>query len=265
RCGHCAGPLARGSGRPGQAGSVPSCRWCAVPAVDWVCPHCAARELRATAVGAVRTAEELGRAFPGVPIRTSSGERILDQVPAGAHVVVATPGAEPQAAGGYGVVLLLDARSVLARPDLRSAEEAVRRWLNAAALARPAADGGRVIVTADPALTPVQALVRWDPMGFASAELGERRSLRFPPAVRMATVTGPPTAITELLADVSLPVSDVLGPVDVAGDDSRERLLIRVPRGDGSALATALRSAAAVRSARKAEPVRVQLDPLELF
>jgi primosomal protein N' (replication factor Y) len=39
-----------------------------------------------------------------------------------------------------------------------------------------------------------------------------------------------------------------------------------VPRSDGAALAVALHDATAVRSARKApDPVRVQLDPLELF
>jgi primosomal protein N' (replication factor Y) len=45
-----------------------------------------------------------------------------------------------------------------------------------------------------------------------------------------------------------------------------ERLLLRVPRADGGALAEALHAAAAVRSARKApHPVRIQLDPAELF
>jgi primosomal protein N' (replication factor Y) len=265
RCRHCAGPLGRGSGRPGQPGGVPSCRWCGVPAADWTCATCGSGTLRATAVGAIRTAEELGRAFPGVPIRTSSGERILSHVPGGAHVVVATPGAEPAADGGYGVVLLLDARSVLARADLRSGEEAVRRWLNAAALARSAPEGGRVVVTADPALAPVQALIRWDPSGYAVGELAERRSLRFPPTVRMATVTGAPAAIAELVGDLTLPVSEILGPVDVPGEERRERLIVRVPRSDGAALAQALKSALATRSARKAEPVRVQLDPRELF
>jgi len=68
-----------------------------------------------------------------------------------------------------------------------------------------------------------------------------------------------------LLAAARLPASaEPLGPVP-AGDGA-ERLLLRVPRADGTALAAALHAAAAVRSARKApDPVRVQLDPLELF
>lgn len=52
--------------------------------------------------------EELGRAFPGVPVRTSGREEVLATVPGGAGLVIATPGAEPVADGGYGAVLLLD-------------------------------------------------------------------------------------------------------------------------------------------------------------
>jgi len=44
-----------------------------------------------------------------------------------------------------------------------------------------------------------------------------------------------------------------------------ERMLVRVPRPEGNALALQLRQASAVRSARKAaDPVRIELDPLEL-
>jgi len=65
----------------------------------------------------------------------------------GDHVlVVATPGAEPTAEGGYGAALLLDGSAMLSRPDLRAAEEALRRWMAAAALVRPASAGGRVVI-----------------------------------------------------------------------------------------------------------------------
>ncbi len=180
-------------------------------------------------------------------------------------LVVATPGAEPRAAGGYGAALLLDGWALLSRPDLRAAEEALRRWANAAALVRPAGGGGRVVVGADAGLAAVQALVRWDPAGFAERELAERAELGFPPARRFASLTGAPAAVADLLAAARLPASaEPLGPVP-AGEGT-ERLLLRVPRADGAALAAALHAAAAVRSARKApDPVRIQLDPLELF
>jgi primosomal protein N' (replication factor Y) len=177
RCPHCAGPLALPS-----AQGTPFCRWCGRVSAAYACPECGGRRLRAAVVGARRTAEELGRAFPGVPVRTSGREEVLTRVPGGAGLVVATPGAEPVADDGFGAVLLLDSWALLTRADLRAGEEALRRWLTAAALARPAADGGRVVVVADGGLAPVQALLRWDPTWFAARELAERRELGFPPA-----------------------------------------------------------------------------------
>ncbi|MFI7026685.1 primosomal protein N' [Micromonospora sp. NPDC049900] len=260
RCPHCAGPLALAS-----AGRPPACRWCGRVAAAYACPHCGGRRLRASVTGARRTAEELGRAFPGVPVRTSGREEVLADVPGGAGLVIATPGAEPVAEGGYGAVLLLDTWAMLTRADLRAGEEALRRWTAAAALARPAAAGGRVVVVADGGLAPVQALLRWDPGWFAARELAERRELGFPPAVRMASVTGLPVAVADLLAQARLPDgAEVLGPVPA--DDDRERMLVRVPRARAAAMAEALHTAAGVRTARKAaEPVRLQVDPLALF
>ncbi|MFE9957921.1 primosomal protein N' [Micromonospora sp. NPDC005299] len=260
RCPHCAGPL----GLPSAEG-VPACRWCGRVAAAYACPECGGRRLRASVTGARRTAEELGRAFPGVPVRTSGREEVLATVPAGAGLVIATPGAEPVAEGGYGAVLLLDSWALLTRADLRAGEEALRRWLAAAALARPGPAGGRVVVVADGALAPVQALLRWDSAWFASRELAERRELGFPPAVRMASVTGVADAVADLLAGTRLPDgAEVLGPVPA--DEGRERMLVRVPRARAAALAGALHAAAGQRSARKAaDPVRLQIDPLSLF
>ncbi|MET7970639.1 primosomal protein N' [Micromonospora sp. NPDC005305] len=260
RCPHCAGPL----GLP-SADGVPACRWCGRVAAAYACPECGGRRLRASVTGARRTAEELGRAFPGVPVRTSGREEVLAAVPAGAGLVIATPGAEPVAEGGYGGVLLLDSWALLTRADLRAGEEALRRWLAAAALARPGPAGGRVVVVADGALAPVQALLRWDSAWFATRELAERRELGFPPAVRMASVTGVADAVADLLAGTRLPDgAEVLGPVPA--DEGRERMLVRVPRARAAALAGALHAAAGQRSARKAaDPVRLQIDPLSLF
>ncbi len=166
--------------------------------------------------GAGRTAEELGRAFPAVPVLTSGRTEIIGEVPGTPAVVVATPGAEPRAEGGYAAAVLLDGWALLGRASLRAAEEALRRWMNAAALVRPAPEAGAVIVVADAGLAAVQALIRWDPQTHSEHELAERRELRFPPAVRMASVSGPPDAVHELLSLVQLPPgADVLGPVPV--------------------------------------------------
>jgi primosomal protein N' (replication factor Y) (superfamily II helicase) len=122
-------------------------------------------------------------------------------------------------------------------------------------------------VMADSSLAPVQALVRWDPAWHAGQELAGRAELGFPPAVRMAAVDGSPAAVADLLDGVDLPPSaEVLGPVPLERGDDAERALVRVRRADGRALATALRAAVAVRTARKdPDLARVRLDPIELL
>ena len=260
RCTECGGPL----GLPG-AGAALRCAWCGLPETAWRCPRCGYGSVRALVTGAGRTAEELGRAFPGLPLLTSGGASLVPAIDGSPALVVATPGAEPRADGGYAAALLLDGWVLLGLPSLRAAEEALRRWLNAAALVRGGADGGRVVVVADSAIPAVQALVRWDPVTHAERELAERAELRFPPAVRMASLTGPDDAVQALLSAAELPpTAELLGPVDVPPDSIR--MLLRVPRSAGLALAQALHQAQAVRSARK-EPgaVRVQLDPAELI
>jgi primosomal protein N' (replication factor Y) (superfamily II helicase) len=271
RCAHCAGPLGI-SPRPGPGGArIPACRWCARPAATFDCPHCHGTKLRAAVVGESRTAEELARAFPGATVRTSgSTSGVLATVPAGPSLVVATPGAEPVAEGGYGAALLLDSWALLGRADLRAGEETLRRWMNAASLVRPASAGGHVVVAADAAHPVVQALVRWDPAWLAERELGDRRELGFPPVTRIASLAGSPSALAEFLAAARLPDdADLLGPVPEpprpGQEGERERYLVRVPRSEGLALARALTEVQGVRSAKKVpEHVRVQLDPLDL-
>lgn len=286
RCRTCAGPLGLpfgGSGRPGEglgsagfdsAGAL-RCRWCGAPEAAYRCPACGSRRPRATVIGAGRTAEELGRAFPGAVVRASGGGApVLAEVPDEPSLVVVTPGAEPWVAGvpggaGYGAALLLDGWALLGRPDLRVAEETLRRWLAAAALVRPHDRGGRVVVSAEPELAVVQALVRWDPGGHAAAELAARAEVGFPPASRMAAVDGAPDAVADLLDSARLPDgAEVLGPVELApgaDGEERERALVRVPSSAARELAAALAAAQATRAARKAtEPVRVRVDPQEI-
>jgi len=294
RCPHCHGPLALTAGS-----GPPACRWCGRVAAAWACPECGDARLRSLVVGARRTAEELGRAFPGVPVRTSGGGTVLPRVGAAPGLVVATPGAEPVAEGGYTAALLLDAWALLDRADLRAGEEALRRWSNAAALVRGSSSGGRVVLVGPAGLPPVEALVRWAPEWHAGLELAGRRELGFPPARSVVTLTGTREAVDGLHQAVELPEGvEVLGPVPVPGavpapdsrpaepgarggragsrargarpvplDDGepRVRLLLRSTPERAVDLARAVRAGASVRSARKERgTVRVQVDPLDL-
>nr|WP_294631160.1 primosomal protein N' [uncultured Rothia sp.] len=92
RCGECSGPLSVASGS-----SVPSCSWCGHLAQQWRCSECGFTHWRYSAAGVTRTAEELGRAFPNVPVISSAGDHVRASVGPEPALVVATPGAEPVA------------------------------------------------------------------------------------------------------------------------------------------------------------------------
>ncbi len=146
----------------------------------------------------------------------------------------------------------------------------------ATALVRSRDDGGIVAVVAESSIPTVQALIRWDPVGHAEAELDARSEVGLPPAVHIAAVDGVPAAVNALLETAQLPGNaDVLGPVELPSGARRppgtapggqvSRMLVRVPRDGGLALASALRRATGVLSARHDhEPVRVQIDPLHI-
>ena len=253
RC-ECGGPLELTGGK-----AVPRCAWCGRLAGNWSCPSCGGDRFRAVAVGAERTAEEIGRAFPGVPVIASHGGRVLTRVPDEPALVIATPGAEPDTDPGYAAVVILDARAHLQRPTLDATEDASRRWFAAARLARPKAT---VVITADNVLVPVQALVRWDAAWLAQRELDDRTAAGLPPATRMAALFGTPADIAEVAADLSVP-HRLLGPVVLP--DDRVRGLVVVERAHAAALARELRAITAARSARaRAGVVHVRIDPRDI-
>ncbi|ORB47426.1 primosome assembly protein PriA [Mycolicibacterium rhodesiae] len=272
RCRHCMGPLSLSE--RDAAGAV--CRWCGRMDTALRCRRCGSDAIRAVVVGARRTAEEMGRAFPGTTVITSAGDAVHTEIEPGPALVVATPGAEPRVAGGYGAALLLDSWALLGRQDLRAAEDTLRRWMAAAAQVRPRGDGGVVAVVAESAIPTVQALIKWDPVGHAEAELEARAEVGLPPSVHMAAVDGGAAAVGALLDHAELPEdADQLGPVDLPPGVRRPpatapgepviRMLVRVGRDEGLALAASLRSAVAIASARHDhDAVRVQIDPLHI-
>ncbi len=259
RCPRCEGPIGRA-----QRGATPQCQRCGTAAETWTCPHCGGHDLRAPVIGSLRTAEEWGRAFPQTPVVASGGDRVLDRVDDRPAIVVATPGAEPSVDGGFAAAVLMDTWLTVSMPGLRAAEEALRRWLRVAALVRPGGEGGRVVAVGEPTLPALQALVRWDPAGFAARELAERRSAHLTPAARIATVTAATDELMEAVGMLALPRgAQLLGPVDAG--DGLSRVVVRIALERGAALTRALHQLQAARSSRKLPPVRVQVDPVELI
>ncbi|HIZ98355.1 MAG TPA: primosome assembly protein PriA [Candidatus Janibacter merdipullorum] len=252
RCPECRGPLALPA--PDRA---PECGWCGRAPRGFVCPHCDGDRLRAGVIGARRTAEEIGRSFPGTRVITSGAGEVHESVGPEPAIVVATPGAEPVAEGGYAAALLLDAWASLDRPDLRAGEEAVRRWFAAAGLTRPWTDGGTVVLCGAPShvtIPAVEALVRWDPQWFAARELAERAELSLPPTSWAAEVVTDRKRVEAIdhAVRAAAPDATLLGPLPVPGAEERRRLVVTAPFAAGAVVAAALKDVRAGESARKA-------------
>lgn len=238
RCAHCGGPLGAT-----HRGAVPVCGWCGRGARAWACPHCSSTALRLASSGSERTADELGKAFPGVRVIVADSAHPVEHVADKPALVVATRGAEPVAEGGYRAVILLDGPRMLQAPDLRIGESCLRWWSNAAALAAPSAPIH--LVGVDGALA--RALATWNHAAYARAELAERAPLHMPPAARVALVEGTSAAVARALAslhELALPSDAVLGPVPISSDDHppRVRALVRFEYGAGAKVAATLRA-----------------------
>lgn len=252
RCPHCQGPL-----QLTGAGSSVSCRWCGTYYRNHRCSNCSSPRLRAVSIGAERTAEELGQAFAKVPVVSSTGNKPVRNVPDKPALVVATPGVEPTATSGYSAVLLLDADKMMTHDSLRNAEEVIARWFAAAALARPE---GVVVLTGNPSPAG-NALVRWDPAGFAERELAERHEVGLPPAVRSAIVSGP--GAERFIGQLSAPVR-VHGPS--INEQTREhRYVLFFSYIDGPEVTAALRALRAKMSAAKEPVMTLSVDPDEVL
>ena len=266
RCTRCGGPLVQRA-----QGAQPACSWCGALAVGWRCSTCEGTAMKSVGTGASRTADELGKAFPGVRVIVSDGSRQVTHVDAEPAIVVATRGAEPIAPGGYRAVLLLDGERMRARESLRVAEDCLRWWANAAALAARRAP--IVLVGVGGAIA--SSLATWELARYASGELADRRELRFPPAVRVATVTGGVETVARALDELPEAVRrETLGPVDVP--DAGVRAIVRFDYASGHDVAQVLRSqviraaterrkAIGSRRGRGLPTLRVRFDDVEPF
>lgn len=211
-------PVCAGSVRPAvtQSGTLtcwecPGCGWSG-PAFR--CAVCAGERTAPLAAGAGRLATELARSHRGAEVIAMEGFNAPGPTRAPA-IAVMTRGSvvdEPVWLAGQGASLVVapDADGMLSRPSVDAAEDSLRLWFAAARLA-----GRMILQTREPDHSAVQALVRWDPGGYWSAEAPRRAELGFPPATSLIKVTTPIDQGSQVEAELkdALPSDDsLLGP-----------------------------------------------------
>jgi len=262
KCSGCAGPLWIDS--QGQ----PRCRWCNAHNLGFACSACGNRSLKQGRAGATRTSAEFGKAFPGTKIIESNGDNRLESVPTGKKIVVSTPGAEPRVEGGYGAVVLLDCNEMLSRDNLRASEDAVRIWSNTIALMK---SGGLGVAVGLQGFIG-QKLALWSQAEIAQHEYQSRAELRFPPFIRMASLSGERDLLNKVIEALPGEI-EILGPMPAAGkaagvDDWRA--LIRYEYAQGANLAATLKAQVllatagskrvSAKSGRAQRPIQIKMD-----
>jgi primosomal protein N' (replication factor Y) len=263
-CKACAGPIWVNDQ------NLNACRWCNRISTDVACLDCGGRKFKQGRAGSSRTVSELGRMFPGVIITESTYEHRLQKVSSKSQVVVATPGAEPQAEGGYLAVIILDCDWQLTRDSLRATEDAIRIWSNALALMSSA--GRAVMVGIGGKLG--QQIALWSQQQISSDELASRRELKFPPACRVVSIESDLerlSAVTESITRLS--GVDIFGPAPSAG--GLQRLLVKFPYATGPTMAAELKalslaatiggSRTNLKSGRQQRALRVKMDDPEVI
>lgn len=183
--------------------SVLSCHYC-----GWsqpyapLCTACGMQTLTPRGIGTERIEELAAELFPETKIArldtdTAKGAgavgRILTELAegetgilVGTQMVVRTA----QAGERIGLVGVVNADNLLAHPDFRAEERAFQLLMQLKALLPAEGDGGELVVQSSQRLHPVlNAVAHHDAESFYLREMEARRSLGYPPYVRMLRLT----------------------------------------------------------------------------
>jgi primosomal protein N' (replication factor Y) (superfamily II helicase) len=178
------------------------CRYCGMAdLLPETCPACQASRLAPVGEGTERAELEARRLFPQAKLARLDGETLRRPAAARAlwkgvrsgafDIVVGTQalfGGEPLPC--MGLVGVLQADSGLHVPDFRAAERTYQLLMDAGEVARPMADGGRMIVqTFMPTHHAIESFVSNQPGRFYEEELAGRRLLGYPPACHLVSLS----------------------------------------------------------------------------
>jgi primosomal protein N' (replication factor Y) len=258
----CGGKLARSN-----QSAPPACVHCSTTFSTWKCKWCNEDKLFLLGRGAIRHAEEIGRAFPGFPVINSDADTPIKEVTGKSSLVIATQGMAPRCEGGYSAAVLLEGGSFFSYSDLRGQERSREAFFEAAGQVKT---GAPVLVAIDSSHPINAALASWNPAHMYKRELTDLESLDLPPFTRSLTVdlnTSEASTVAEgfkkALLDSRIPASTkVLGPSLRSGD--RARIILTASESDFSDLTQFVGEFVKHRAIAKKEAIQVRIDPYSL-
>jgi len=242
-----------------ERAAQPQCSLCTTAYPDWECSWCQGSTPRIVSSGALRIAEELGPAFPGISILKSTGENPIARLPSGNHLVISTYGVEPR--GVYSAQVFLDLESKLLRTRMRSTEEVRYEVLRTLTMLK---SSGEIYVDLENADPFVQMLMRRNVLESASREIAERNAAELPPNFVVVVLTGPNFSSLSNVVQ-SLPDVVAVGPFHRRGQPADiVSMLLKTPSASAGNLIKVLNQINRVRSARKELLFTFRVAPYDL-
>ena len=248
-------------------GKVPSCVHCGKSFQSWKCSFCNRDKQYLAGRGIERAAEEISRAFPGFPVVISAGEVIKDRVDAKPALVLATAGAQPQVAGGYSAVVILDGMRFFSHTDLRTQERARELFFETSSLM---SEKGIVLLVIDESHPVISAIARWNVAPLIKRELSERSDLHLPPSVfstvlvmeqsiGMQIVNG----LKKALTDGRIPESArIYGPTEIS--KGQVKVVVHTDIKDAQDLTDVVHELQRRRSIAKKDLFTLRVEPYSL-
>ncbi|CAN2197859.1 PriA Primosomal protein N' (replication factor Y) - superfamily II helicase [Candidatus Nanopelagicaceae bacterium] len=245
----------------------PVCTICSLEIKNWKCAWCASTTRYAAARGIERFYEEIGRAFPNVPIQLSSAPNILEKISDQTKIVIATSGSVPATFEGYSSVVILEGQRFLSSGSATYEEMVYESFFNTAAHVRK---NGNLVVVLDSYHPVIASLSRWNPSVLVKKILRENHDASLPPYTSTASLKVVlsegvvlKNGISKSVKDGRLPISS---KVYLTEDKSKNeaRILISVPRDNRHVLANFLLELNRRRAATKKAYITFALDPYAL-
>ena len=199
--------------------AAPSCYLCTKVVDHWRCEHCGNTSPFVIGKGIDRTAEEIGKAVPGVKVIISKKDQVTSIDPDQNQIVISTRGSEPFSL--YSAVVLLDCERIYNQATLRAEEEAKHSWFDLLARVK---DGGDFYISLANNHPATQQLFR--KQNFNEDDLRQREESHLPPFYRTATIKGESHELSKFASNLRSNYPFLLsGPIRI--DDLKSYLIVR--------------------------------------
>lgn len=248
-------------------GIAPTCVHCGKAFAGWKCAFCKREKQYLAGRGIDRSSEEISRAFPNVPVIISAGDVIKEHIESKPSIVLATPGAVPQVAGGYSAVVILDGLRFFSHTDLRSQERARELFAETASLITP---DGSLLFVIDDSHPIVAAISRWNIAPLLKRELSQCAELDLPPSVSSCVLVmeqeisvQTASGLRKAASDSRLPASTrIFGPTEIS--KGQAKIVLHVAKSEQQRLTDVVHELQRRRSIAKKELFTLRVDPYSL-